>query len=310
MPIRDHRFTMTALLVFAASLRLGAGPAAAAGGAGDLYVTSDASNQVRAYDGTTGTLLGVHSVGVLGSGELGLHFGDTNGLYLVGSFGGGVDEYVTATGAYVKTYSPGGGWQWAGIYAPNGNVYIGSASTHDVREYDATTGAFVRVVFPIFSPADMRIGPNGNLYVCSYSGGFVEEHDPASGALINSWALPPPAEANDIEFHPSGEILVTNSRSNVVHRYSPALVHLGTFTGTGWNRVHGIVISPIDGNIYIADGVTTQVHVFDPVTFAELDPTFLNPNGGDKIVDVEFRPDGGPTPARSTSWGRVKRLYR
>jgi len=287
-----------------------AGPAGAIGTVGDLWVSSDASNQVRVYDGTGGNLIGVQSNGILGSGELGLHFGDTNGLYLVGSFGGGVDEYVAATGAYVKTYSPAGGWQWAGIYAPNGNVYIGSSSTNDVREYDAVTGAFVRVVFSIFSPADMKIGPNGNLYVCSFSGGFLEEHDPTTGALINSVVLPPPAEANDVEFLPGGEFVVTDSRGLVAYHLDSSLSIIGSFTGTGWGRPHGVTLSPNDGLLYIADGVSTQVHVFDPVTFVELNPAFLTPPTQDKIVDVEFRPDGQPVPVESTTWGRVKGLFR
>ena len=74
-------------------------------------------------------------------------------------------------------------------------------------------------------------------------------------------------------------------------------------------RPHGIAIGPSDGRIYVADGVTTQVHVFDPLTFAELNPAFLSPGPGDKIVDVAFRPDT-PTPTRTSSWGRVKAGYR
>ena len=44
---------------------------------------------------------------------------------------------MTTTAAFSKTYNPAGGWQWAGLYVPSGNVYIGDMSTNDVREYDA-----------------------------------------------------------------------------------------------------------------------------------------------------------------------------
>jgi len=182
-----------------------------------------------------------------------IHFGASNGRFLVGSAFGGVDEYNSATGAYIKTYSPGGGWQWAGIYAPNGNVYIGSMSTNDVREYDVNTGAFVRVVCTVPGPADMRIGPNGNLYICSYTNSLVQQNDPATGNFINMWSQTAGDRTNDIAFLPNGEILVTVMSSNVFYRYSPALVLLGSYFGSGWLRPHGIDISPHDGNIYVVE---------------------------------------------------------
>ena len=52
------------------------GPARAAGGVGDLFVTSDASNIVRAYTGATGAYIGVHLASVAPpNGELAIHFG-------------------------------------------------------------------------------------------------------------------------------------------------------------------------------------------------------------------------------------------
>ena len=239
-----------------------------------------------------------------------IHFGTTNSRFLVGHAGGGVDEYDSSTGAFIKTYNPAGGWQWAGLYAPNGNVFIGDMSTNDVREYNSTTGAFVSVLCPVFGPADMRIGPNGHLYICSYMGGFVLEVDATSGATINQWFQPSGSRTNDIAFLPSGEILVTAMGANLVYRYSPALVPLGSFSGTGWARPHGIDISPHDGNIYVVDGVTTQVHVFHPSTFVELNPAFRNPDPEDKIVDLAFRPDSHPTAVSPSTWSRMKGLYR
>ena len=45
------------------------------------------------------------------------------------------------------------------------------------------------------------------------------------------------------------------------------------------------------------DGVTTQAHVFDPGTFAELDAAFLSPFPGAKTVDLAFRPVPEPAGA-------------
>ena len=94
-----------------------------------------------------------------------------------------------------------------------------------------------------------------------------------------------------------------------MHRYSPALVLLGSYQGAGWQRPHGIDIG-LDGNIYVVDGVTTQVHVFDPVTFAELNPAWRSPDPEDKIVDLAFRPDSQTTAVLPATWATMKGLYR
>jgi len=280
--------------------------ALAAGGAGDAYITSDATNIVRAYGGLSGAFLGNHAPSVNGNGQMAIHFGATNNKFLVGHAGLGVDEF-TSSGTFIKTYNPGGGWQWAGIYVPSGNVYIGDMATDDVREYDGTTGAFVRIVCSIIDPSDMRIGPNGNLYICSYGGAFLREVDVVTGGTINQ--VPVPGRPQDVAFLPSGEILVATWVPNVVFRFTPALTPLGTFSGTGWQRPHGIDISPHNGHIYVVDGVTTQVHEFDPVTFLELNPAWRSPDPEDKIVDIEFRPAGTVTVQPST-WSRMKAFYR
>lgn len=282
-------------------------PAHAVGSIGDLFITSDASDVVRAYGGPSGNFLGVFTPSTLGSGQLGIHFG-SNGRVLVGHIGGGVDEYDAATGGYIKTYAPGGSWQWTGVYAPNGNVYIGSHGTNDIREYDSATGALIAVKTALLTPSDMEYGPNGNLYVGSYFFGQVHELDPNTLAPVSSWVVP--GQPNDIAFLSGGRILVTAQGTVQCFVYDAAHNPITSFAGTGWGHPHGIAISPYTGNILIVDGVTTQVHEFDPTTYAELDLAYLTPNPGDKIVDLAFRPDVHGTPATATTWGRVKALWR
>src|SRR5262249_23285347 len=145
--------------------------AASPGAAGDLFVTGDVANVVREFQGTSGASQGNFCVPFSANGPMSVHFDATGSRMLFGSTNGRVEEREATTGAYIKTYAPAGGWQWGAIYAPTGNVYIGSMATDDVREYNSTTGAFIRVVANVYAPADMRIGPNGHLYICSYGGG-------------------------------------------------------------------------------------------------------------------------------------------
>ncbi len=304
------RRPLAALLALLLASSASAGAAlAAAGGIGDLYITSDASDQVRAYGGASGVFLGQHVVSVNGSGELGITFG-LNGRMLVGHISGGVDEYDATTGAFIKTYSPGNTWQWTAVFAPNGNVYIGSQATNDIREYDSTTGAYVQTLCSFFAPGDMAYGPNGNLYVCSYFGGFVAELDPTNGNPLSQWSQPSGSLTNDIAFLPGGRFVVTTMGTSKAYVYDAAQNLLTFFAGTGWVNPHGVAISPYTGNILIVDGVTTQVHEFDPNTYAELDATFLVPNPGDKIVDLAFRPDLAGVPAAPSTWGRIKAQWR
>jgi hypothetical protein len=294
-------------------LLLGSSPAATAGppgAAGDLYVTNDVDNLARQYDGMAGTLVGTYITSASGVGQMAIHFGMSNARVLIGHLSGGVDEFDANSGTYIKTYNPGGGWQWAGLYAPNGNVYIGDHATNDVRQYDSTTGAFVGVLTTVDGPADMVIGPNGNLFIASYTGGYVKEVDANTGAPVAQWSQAFGDRTNDIAFLPGGEILVTAGGSNVCYVYTAAKTLITSFTGTGWARPHGVAISPHDGKILVADGVSTQVHAFDPVTFVEVNPAFLVPGSGAKIVDVEFRPESGPVALREESWSRIKARHR
>lgn len=271
----------------------------------DLYVTSDALNKTAIYNGVSGVQL-VDPFTVVAGGAnapLGVSFSSDGNRMLVGHFQGGVNEFDATTGAYIKSYnSPAFTTNWAGLYAPNGEVYAGDWDAGGILRYDATTGALLGTLASLPRPTDMRIGPNGNLYVGSYNPGEgVYELDVNTGAQINHWNTPPNTQANDIAFLPSGEILVTtmsfngNPANNAVWRYDSSHNLLGSFTGTGWQRPHGIDISPHDGNIYVIDGVTTQAHVFDSNTFAELNPAFLSPFPGAKTVDLVFRPVPEPS---------------
>jgi DNA-binding beta-propeller fold protein YncE len=300
---------LLAVLALAAATLL-AGRARAA--SGDLFVTSDASNLLRTYNGATGSFTGVFSASASPpSGQMAVHFGATNNRVLIGHSFSGVEERDATTGALIKVYNPGGSWQWAGIYAPTGEVYIGDMLTNDVRAYDATTGAFIRMVTPIYGPADMAIGPDGNLYICSFYGGFVLIVNAVTGAFIDQIVLPGSGQANDVAFSPSnGAIYVTDMGSNMGYRFHPVTHAItGTFVGTGWARPHGLAFSPYTGHLLAVDGVTGQVHEFDPVSLVELNPAFLTPAPGDKIVDLAFKPTGAPTPAVPSSWGRLKNLF-
>ncbi len=254
--------------------------------AGDLYVTEEASGEVHQHNGVNGTALGVFGTIPAPRQAMAIHSGLTAGEVLVGSIGGGVHELHRDTGALIRTYNPGGGWQWAGIYSPNGDVLIGSMSTNDVRRYRRSDGALLGVFGTVPGPADMLWGPNGNLFVCSYTAGGVYELHGTTGTLV-AWRVPTLPRANDIAFLPDGRRIVTSMGTNLAHVFDAAWLPVATFAGTGWRRPHGIDISPHDGHIYVVDGVTSCVHSFHSTTYVELNATFVTVDS--KPVDLEFR---------------------
>jgi DNA-binding beta-propeller fold protein YncE len=264
---------------------------------GDMFVTSDFTDTTNRYDGLTGNMISPFTSSFLGgSGQLGFHHSLSMNRALIGHFGGGVQEFDLTTGSYIKSYGMGGGTTWAGVYAPSGEVLMGDWATNDIRRYDSASGAFLGVLTPnIDTPADMRFGPNGNLYVCSFNNMTVSEINPNTGLVVSSWNTPFGTRPNDLAFMPDGRIIVTTmdftngpGPGNRAWVYDSGYNLIANFVGAGWGRVHGIDISPLDGNIYIADGITAQVHVFDSTTYAELNSAFCNPHPIGKIVDVEF----------------------
>jgi hypothetical protein len=276
---------------------IGLAASVCAGAVGDLYVSSDFSNTTMRYNGVTGALTAPFASSFAATGQLGFHHSTAANRALIGHFGGGVEEFDLTTGAYIKTYGAGGGTTWAGVYAPNGNVLVGDWTNNDVREYNSVTGALVGIFNPnIPFPADMQYGPNGNLYVAAFNTQQVFELNPINGSIVSSWSTPFGTRPNDIAFMPDGRIIVTTmdftngpGPGNMAWVYDAGQNLIANFAGTGWGRVHGVDVNPADGNIYIADGITAQVHVFDGTTYTELNSMFLTPHPIGKIVDLEFQ---------------------
>jgi len=257
---------------------------------GNLYVTQEAGpGHVLEFHGVTGAPVALFGPALPGN-IMAIHTGGAVGDVLVGAAFGGVQRLDRNTGAVVQTYNAGGGWQWAGIWRPGtGTVLIGDHATNDIREYDPDTGAFLGVFATgVNSPADMMFGPSGNLFVCSYApGAGVYEIDGASGSVLNQWGLGL-GFTNDIAFMPDGRRIVTAMGDNMAHVFDSSWNPITSFAGTGWGRIHGITVGPHDGLIYAIDGLTTNVHSFDPVTYAEINSNFSSTNT--KPVDLEFRP--------------------
>lgn len=283
-----HQSNLARMLFFAVGPALLASAAGAS--VGDLYVTEEGPGNVWQFDGVSGAPMGFFTTGALNGNLMAIHTGGAAGDALVGSGFGGVHRLDRNTGALIQTYNPGGGWQWAGLWRPGtSTILIGDMSTDDIREYDAATGAYLGTFATgVSEPADMVYGPNGNIFACSFSpSGGVYEIDGVTGAVVGHYAAGL-GFTNDIVFLPDGRRIVTVMDDNTAKVFDSSWNQIASFSGTGWGRIHGIAQSPHDGLIYAVDGLTTNVHSFDPVTYAEVNISFASTSF--KPVDLEFRP--------------------
>ena len=80
---------------------------------GNLFVTEEGPGNVLEHNGVTGAYVQTFAVVPSPRGLMAVHTGGPNGNVLVGSNIGGVREFDRMTGALVRTYNAGGGWQWA-----------------------------------------------------------------------------------------------------------------------------------------------------------------------------------------------------
>jgi hypothetical protein len=251
----------------------------------DVFVTEEGPGKAYAFHGSSGIPDNILAT-IPNANLMAIHTGGPGQHVLLGASMGGVREVHRTTGALIKVFNPTGGWQWAGVFAANGDVLIGDMTTNDIRRYDPVTANYINTFGSVPGPADMVFGPNGNLFVCSYSAGGVFELNGTTGTFVAHHAQNV-MEANDIVFMPDGRRIITSMRTNLAFVFGPTWNPITTFAGTGWGRPHGIDKSPHDGHIYVADGVTNAVHRFDPTTYAETHANWIVIDS--KPVDVEFR---------------------
>jgi DNA-binding beta-propeller fold protein YncE len=119
---------------------------------GNLYVASAFSDNVLRYNGTMGAFMGAFGSPV--SNPYGLTFGPDNNLYVASAHGYSVERFNGMTGAplpapgqtgstFVTSHS-GGLDDPVGLgFGPDGNLFVSSASTHNVLRYNGTTGNFI-----------------------------------------------------------------------------------------------------------------------------------------------------------------------
>jgi streptogramin lyase len=156
-----------------------------------------------------------------------------------------------------------------------GTLLVTSQLNHTVREYDATTGAFVKVAASggaLGDPLGLAIGLDGNLLVSDGQTNQVKRYDGASGAFIDVFASTNLAGPEGMTIH-DGALYVTNSNPpQGVQRFDAATgVHTGNFISSLANpSPRDVKVNPTNSRLYVLYYNLATVEMFDLATMASL----------------------------------------
>jgi uncharacterized protein YjiK len=168
---------------------------------GQLYVTSNVSNQVLKYDSSSGAFLAIYVDA--GSGGLmsanALTFGADGHLYVASSGNSSVLRFQgpleANPGAFLDTFVPSGtgGLTWiptGGLrFGPDGDLYVVSRDSNSVLRFDRVTGALREQAVSaseggLLSPRGIAFDSAGRLLVVSANTNAVLRYAPASEAAF------------------------------------------------------------------------------------------------------------------------------
>jgi len=164
---------------------------------GNILLLDNLSNNIRRYDGATGSYMGVFSgLGAMTRPKY-MEYGNDGNIYVVGTaVQGNSVRRISAVdgspmGAFV-TAGSGGLTAGQGLTFHGSYLYVSEGATSRVLRYDGFTGAFVDAFVSagsggLSNPHSLRFGPDGHLYVASRGSNSVKRYDGTSGAYLGDF---------------------------------------------------------------------------------------------------------------------------
>jgi outer membrane protein assembly factor BamB len=281
--------------------------------AASLLVSSFGSDEVLAFDATTGAFLNTvikESNGSL-SGPRGMTVGSNGNLYVANRNSGSVVRSNSATGSLVDVFVPtgSGGLGTAGdvVVAPDGSLLVSSANTDQILRYDGTTGVFLNefvIKGTTEGPLFMTTGADGNLYVGSFVDDRVDRYDLSTGEYIGPFAsgggLTQPW---GIAFGPDHNLYVSSEGTHEILRYDGSTgAFLNVFVPSesgGLNAPRGLTFGP-DGNLYVTSeskpDSPPRILRYDGATGAFMDEFVSSFPAMRTPLDLVFIEESVPTP--------------
>jgi WD40 repeat protein len=192
---------------------------------GNLYVSSNGSNNVLEFDGQDGSFIGVAASLPDMNWPAEINF--RNGLLYVSDFSsansvGRVSRFNVQTNTLVDHFIVGANFADGLSWNTDGNIVLSEFGSNAVRIYDGQTGVYIEdFITPnqngLASPLDNLFLPNGNFLVSSYNNSRVMMFD-ANGNYISDpfGAVTFP---QGLEIGPDGNIYVGSFTQGIIRKY-------------------------------------------------------------------------------------------
>ena len=182
------------------------------------------------------------------------------------------------------------------------NLLVTSITDKTVKEYNGTTGAFVKVAASggaLVTPLGLAIGLDGNLLVSDGNNNQVKRYDSATGAFIDVFASTNLVTPEGMTIH-QGVLYVTNDNPPMgVQRFDASTgVNTGNFVPSPANPgPRDVKVNPANNRLYVLYYNIATVEMFDLTTMASFGLLMPpgNPIGSGGLFVPEamvFGPDG------------------
>jgi len=248
--------------------------------AADLLVSSNDTNEVLRYDGTTGAFVGVFASGGGLDGPVDLVFGPDDNLYVASETTNNVKRFNGTTGVFmddfVTTNTAALLLPYGLVFGPDHNLYVSSNFfRQSVFRYDGSTGALIDSFAAVGDdPTGIAFGPvDGNLYVGSQADNSIKRFNGATGDFIDVFASTGLSGPRGLVFGPDGHLYVSSFENDRIIKYDGTTgASLGVFaSGIELDRPESLTFGP-DGHLYVSgDGTTNSVLRYNGTTGAFID---------------------------------------
>ena len=226
-------------------------------------------------------------------------------------FIGGVDQYDSATGAYVGEFVGDSGeleLPQGVALDPNGGLLVGDGYLHSVQRYDGLTGDYLGDFVTggaggLFSPWDLVFAPDGDLLVANVGTNGVGtngilKYDGDSGASLGVFASVGLEAPYGLTFGPGGDLFVCDYATAEIVRFDgDDGAFIDVFASSNGLELCGpsaLAFDPVGGNLFVADADCNDVVEFDGTT-GELVGVFIDDvatHGAASLMDLDFGPEG------------------
>jgi streptogramin lyase len=249
-----------------------------------LYVSSDDTHSVLAYNGTSGAFQRTFARGGGLIEPEGITFGPDGNLY-VSSRSNAVLRYDGKTGKFIDVFAVGHGLKDpAGIVfgGPDNDLFVSSGLTDEGRgnqilRFNGRTGAFKAVVDPsnksgLDDPEALTFGSDGLLYVASTpeeGPGEVLRYNPVNNQFVDKFVPKNKSQIQDptgLVFGPNGDLFLSSAATSEVKRYDGKTGALkGVFISAGLgglNEAEGMAFGS-NGHLFVASELGFAVLEYD-----------------------------------------------